>query len=116
MRHPGLVILAPWLKVSSLLELGCLKVSVYLLKLVFRILIETCCLSASSILVLVRASTYRNNVKRRVECVTSPHCYDKKRNKQRTSLFKTCFFDDIVYFYDGRNDDQDVGKAIKYIV
>ena len=47
--------------------------SVYLLKLVPRILIQTCCLSTRYI--LVRDSIYRNNVKRMVGWVTVPHYY-----------------------------------------
>ena len=46
----------------------------YLLKLVPRILIQTCCLSLCYI--LVRVSTYRNNVKRMLGWVTISHSYN----------------------------------------
>ena len=47
--------------------------SLCLLKLVPRIPVQTCCLSTSYI--LVRVSTYRNNIIRMVEWVIVPHCY-----------------------------------------
>ena len=62
------------MKVSKSPRAGILEGwSLYLLKLVPRILIWTPCLSASYI--LVRVSTYRNNAKRMVGWVTISHCY-----------------------------------------
>ena len=70
MPRPALVILASLLKVSKYPRAGMPEGrSLYLLKLVPRILTQTCCSSTSYILV----STYRNNVKRMVEWVTIPH-------------------------------------------
>ena len=46
----------------------------YFLKLVPKILVQTCCSYISHI--LVRVSTYRNSVKRMVGWVTISHCYN----------------------------------------
>ena len=76
--HPGFtsswlhIILAPWMKVSKSPGARMPKGrSLYLLKLVPRILIQTCCSSISHI--LARVSTYRNTVKRMVGWVTISH-------------------------------------------
>ena len=76
--HPALsswlhVTLAPWLKVSKspgpeMLE----DWSLFPLKLVPRILTQTCC--SSTRYILGRVSTYRNNVKRIMGEVTISHC------------------------------------------
>ena len=79
MRHPDLVILASFILASVILASVSLALRLevskspgagmpeaqrlYLLKLVPRILIQTCCLSTSSI--LARVSIYKNNVRRR---------------------------------------------------
>ena len=69
------VILAPWLKVSKSPRTGMPGGwGLYLLKLVPKILIQTCCSSTSYI--LVRVSTYRNNVKTVVGWITNSHCYN----------------------------------------
>ena len=78
--HPGLtsswlyVTLAPRMKVSKSSGAGMAEgQSLYLLKLIARILIQTCCTSTSY--TLVRASIYRNNVKRMLGWVTISHRY-----------------------------------------
>ena len=79
--HPGLrssqlhITLAPRMKVSKSPGTGMLKGGgLYLLKLVPRILIHTCCSSISYI--LVKVSTCRNNVKRTVGWATISHHYN----------------------------------------
>ena len=57
---------------AEMTECQCL----YLLKLVPRILTQTCCLSTSYI--LVRVSIYRNNVERMAGWVTNTRCYTTK--------------------------------------
>ena len=72
MNHPGLVILAPQLQVSKCPGAGMPEVwSPYLLKLVPSILTQICCSSTSYM--LVRVSTYRNNVRSMVGRVKVPH-------------------------------------------
>ena len=72
-RHPGFyIILAPQLKVSRSPRAGRPEgQSLYLWKSFPRILIQTCCFSASY--ESVRVSAYRNNVKRKVGWATIPH-------------------------------------------
>ena len=72
-RHPGFyIILAPQLKVSRSPRAGRPEgQNLYLWKLFPRILIQTCCFSASY--ESVRVSAYRNNVKRMVGWATIPH-------------------------------------------
>ena len=73
-----LVILAPQLKASRFPGAGLFEShSLYLLKSVIKILIQTRCLYTSYI--SARVSIYRNNVKRIVGWVIFPHCYTRSR-------------------------------------
>ena len=70
----GFIILVLQLTVNNSLKAGMAEGrSLYFLKLVLRVLIKTCSLPTSC--VLVRVSIYRKNVKRMVGRVTIPHCY-----------------------------------------
>ena len=81
--HPGFpsswlhIILAPWWKASKFPRHGIPEGwSLCLLKLVPRILIQTCCSSISYR--LFRISTDRSNVKRMVGQIRILHCYDSQ--------------------------------------
>ena len=66
------VILASWLKIGKSSGAGTPEGwSLYLLKLIPRIIVQTCCSSISYI--VVRVSTYRNNGKRMMGWVTISH-------------------------------------------
>ena len=93
----------------------------YLLKLVPRILVQARCSSTSCI--LVRVSTYRNNVKRIVRWPTIFHCYYFPLLQFSTVTACQCFHMELHQFVDMLPDarqsysgvDQVQGWGLRYI-